>query len=375
MAMRISQYVVRGELNNSRRNAIAGWIDFGEDYGVRVELVGNFSGDLAGKHFRFETNQKTIRPLPDWVDAMADQQIGVMGTGVLKMARVLLEPVEEAYRRKKAGIPLAEEEKPCLYLEWFSQDGRVVVEIVDPQISYVAPNGEVNAELMEPVEPLPLPEPNAEGGLEITGFRTNQQGDIEEFRVETGEASEDDDPYDLFPADLESRLEESAGPVEGMPVQDENLPRTRSWDEVIPGIDPETKRLYEEWDEVAHGTKDEPLATLFDPPLALRPLEEIVDEEDAQVWLKVLLARLALHSVAVDVCEHFSALDVYRWLLEEILPEAEIHPQLRRTGFVQHYSTWESCRQCAAEFDTEYEEPDGENGRGTNGSEISSPDG
>jgi hypothetical protein len=71
--------------------------------------------------------------------------------------------------------------------------------------------------------------------------------------------------------------------------------------------------------------------------------------------LQVLLARLALHSVAIDVCEHFSASDVYRWLLEEILPEAEIHPQLRRTGFVQHYSTWEACRQCAAEFDTEYE--------------------
>ena len=69
----------------------------------------------------------------------------------------------------------------------------------------------------------------------------------------------------------------------------------------------------------------------------------------------VLLTRLALHGVALDMCEHYTALDSYRLLIEEILPEAQIHPQLCSTGFIQHYATWEHCAVCAAEFDAEYE--------------------
>ena len=126
----------------------------------------------------------------------------------------------------------------------------------------------------------------------------------------------------------------------------------RSWDDVIPGLDEETKRMYEQWDEVAYGEKDEPLSTLFDPPLKLEPPDRVTSEEQAESLLNMLLTRLATHSVAVDVCEHFTALDTYRWLVEVILPEADIHPQLPQIGFVQPYSTWEDCPRCAAEFET-----------------------
>jgi hypothetical protein len=126
----------------------------------------------------------------------------------------------------------------------------------------------------------------------------------------------------------------------------------RSWDEVLPGIDEKTKNMYEEWDEVASGEKDELLCTLFDPPLKLELADTIVDEAAAESLLTALLERLATHNVEIETCDHFSALETYRWLVEDILPEAEIHPQLSRIGFVQHYTTWEDCKKCAAEFET-----------------------
>ena len=113
--------------------------------------------------------------------------------------------------------------------------------------------------------------------------------------------------------------------------------------------------MYEQWDEIFDGEKDEPLATLFDPPIALKKPDEIVDEEEAEVLLKGLLARLAMHGVALDMCEHFTSLDAYRLLVEEILPDAHIHPQLSSSGFVQHYATWEHCPRCEANFDAEWE--------------------
>ena len=31
MAWRIGEYIVAGELNNSRRNSVTGWFDFGDE--------------------------------------------------------------------------------------------------------------------------------------------------------------------------------------------------------------------------------------------------------------------------------------------------------------------------------------------------------
>ena len=92
---------------------------------------------------------------------------------------------------------------------------------------------------------------------------------------------------------------------------------------------------------------------MFDPPISLKQPDRITDEAEAAALLTVLLARLALHGVALDMCEHYTALEAYRLLIEVILPEAEIHPQLRSTGFIQHYATWEYCAACTAEFDAE----------------------
>ena len=359
MAFRIGDYVRRGELNNSRRNSVNGWLEFGENEGIRIELTGNLAGDLAGKHLRFQTTAP--RPTCDeavmqQLDALEVRQIGVVGDTCLRIVRVPRSSAKEFYIRSKLGEPPPVDERPCLYLEWYSQNGRVVAEIVDPEITF----GPEDDPKDDQITPRPLADPESVG-LEMTGIAVDDEGNVEEFSLtdedepDEDEPDEDNDPYRLFPADLDEQLDQSIREANDASAADEKPSGPRSWDEVIPGIDDETRQMYEMWDEIAHGEKDEPLATLFDPPLPLKRPDQIADPAEADAALHVLLARLALHCVAIDVCEHFTALDTYRWLLSEILPEAQIHPQLGDTGFVQHYSTWESCPQCEAEFEADWQ--------------------
>jgi hypothetical protein len=125
----------------------------------------------------------------------------------------------------------------------------------------------------------------------------------------------------------------------------------RDWSEVIPGIDPATKAMYEEWDEVIYGTKDEPLTWLFEEPLCLPKPNALRDEAHAWQVLSSLLAAMALRGVAFDMCPHFTAERAYELLIDELLPRAGVHPNLAATGFVKHYCSWEYCEECDAEFD------------------------
>jgi hypothetical protein len=168
---------------------------------------------------------------------------------------------------------------------------------------------------------------------------------------EEEEEEEDNDQYGLFDSDLERQIAQSSGVSDTADLPAEEKPRRRSWDEVIPGISDETKKMYEQWDDIFDGDKDEPIVSLLDPPLSVPKPDQIRDEREAEQWLKTLLARLAQQGVVLDVCEHFSPIDCYRLLVDEILPEAQVHPKLASTGFIQHYSTWESCEKCLAEFE------------------------
>ena len=60
-------------------------------------------------------------------------------------------------------------------------------------------------------------------------------------------------------------------------------------------------------------------------------------------------------SFALDVCEHFSSMYTYTLLMNEILPTAQVHPNLAESEMVQHYSTSDFCPACEAEFDAEFE--------------------
>jgi hypothetical protein len=165
----------------------------------------------------------------------------------------------------------------------------------------------------------------------------------------------------LFPPGLDDELSDEAD--EGEAATDEGTsaevkPQKRSWDEVIPGIDPETKRMYEQWDEVTEGTQDVPFTEVFDPPIKIYTADQLaaLTDAEAEVAFKELLSRLALLGVAVAQCEHFSHKLAYRMVAEEILPRYGVHPKLPQIGWVQHYDTSEFCRKCQEEFDRKYEE-------------------
>ncbi len=372
MAYRLESYVVRGEIRNSQQNSVSGWLEVLRATGkgeavtseprlVMLSFVGNLHGELAGRDFRFEVREQDLpSPRPVLEEHFHNDQIGPMGDSLYRMVRVPLIPIEEFYMARKRGETPPEEQRASIYLEWYSQNGRVVLELLDPIVEFA---GQYDR-LADP-EPEPLPDPDDVGPPSITAISLDDDGVFDIRSVSPPDAEDDDDPFGLFPKDLSQQINQSSldsGSVDESFEDDEQLlwsddqqQTPRSWDEVIPGIDPETKALYEQWDEVTHGTKDEPLTWLFESPLCLPKPDDVLDEQQAWVALHSLLAAMALRGVAFDMCRHFTAMQAYRLLIEELLPEAGVHPNLVATGWVQHYSSWESCKECEAEFDEEYE--------------------
>jgi hypothetical protein len=323
--------------------------------------VGNLQGELAGRDFRFEVRERDLpNPRPVLEEHFHNDQIGPMGGSLYRMVRVPLIPIEEFYMARERGETPPEEQRASIYLEWYSQNGRVVLELLDPIFEFA---GQYDR-LADP-EPEPVPDPDDVGPPSITAISLDDDGIFGVSSVSPTEAEDDDDPFGLFPKGLSQQISQSsldaesaddASPLEDkLPWTDSEPQEPRSWDEIIPGIDPETKAMYEQWDEVTHGTKDEPLTWLFESPLSLPKPDNVLDEQQAWIALHSLLAAMALRGVAFDMCPHFTALQAYRLLIEDLLPEAGVHPNLVATGWVQHYSSWESCRECESEFDEEYE--------------------
>ena len=357
MALRLNELVCCGELLNTRLNSVHGYLGLrGFERPLVFELTGNCAADLAGRHIRFE-----VRNPPEPADeeplenedarltrleltGLAWRQIGPTGTmTAARKVRVADCPPEELYARCKLGEPPPTTWARCLYLEWFSQNGRVVLELVDPVIEVVEPEPVPGAgERVAPLDP-PLDEDvpeTMEGGLGITSIHLNADGDVE-ARDETPAPDEledspegPDDPYGLIPDDLQRELDAQAR------ATDQALHEDAESAEVI--------REMELMDECIERGEGEPVGTLFDGPVTLRRPEQL-DDQEAEQELKVLLARLALHGVALDMCEHFTAADAYRLLVERICPEERAYAELRGTQWVQHFSTWEFCPVCLGE--------------------------
>ena len=329
MTLRLGEYVVAGEIINRQRNSTHGWIALrGERSPLLVQLTGDPSPELAGKRFRFEVpdDWPLPDPLPPPLDlkAIATQQIGPTG--------------EMSVTQENGQVRIS--------LEWFSQNGRVLVELTDPELEWVEDDEE-----------------DARRRKEAEAAEKAEAGDdVEDSPFDLGleglPRDDEDDPYGLFPADLDQELAAEVDPQLASTDADGKSHQPRDWADVIPGIDPETKRMYEEWDEVTDGSKDVPLTEIFDPPIKLYTAEQLerLDGPAAAAALKELLKRLALLGVAVSICEHYTLKQTYQYLVEEILPEYGVHPRLPQIGWVQHYDTSEGCPECEAEFDREWAE-------------------
>lgn len=360
MPLRIADHVFSGELRNTRRNAVFGWIEFAPDYGIRLELTGNFSTQLAGKHIRFKNVQlapeRICEPgsFPSFIEDLEDRQIGVVQSMELRTTRVPNLPIDEFLSLPESERESHLTEKPCLSLEWSSQNGDILCELIQPEIEFVEEEPDT---ISSEAKPLGFGSGLESGATElilnedVPFGNYDPDADADDAPDEEDEPEDEDDPYGLFDANLQQNVSESLG--EDLPVLEDG--GKRDWEDVIPDIDPETKAMYEQWDEIFEGKKDEPLSYLFPTTLKLPKPERVETEEEAEQLVKAILAQLALLSVAIDVCEHFTAHQTYRLLMQEILPSAKVHPNLAASEMVQHYATSDYCQQCDAEFEADYE--------------------
>lgn len=369
MALRLNQVVLAGEIINIEHYATRGWLELrGLEGGVDLSLTGNCGIGLAGCHIRFQARidlqdsgdgdpnkDGTIRDAAE-IDWLARQQIGPTGDMRLGRTKLFAGSVEEFFLRSREGEPPPTVTRPCLYLEWFSQNGRVVLELADPEIEYVkrgvlwAPVPDAHLTTEPPTQSLfesqPADDDTPDDELPPTGMGItkieldgNDYPSIEhQFYID----SADDAAEDVPPDELQREFDRQA---------DELDRKIRS---VEDADDPEMRELYLMDELIERGTGTV-LSELIEGPLRL-PISTAVTEDSAEAPLKSLLAQLALCGIQIHACRHYTPKAVYRWLLEEIIPHEVGHVELKRTQWVSVFDTSESCPACEAEFEREYEE-------------------
>ena len=374
MALRLSDHVLCGEIINTGHYSVHGWLGLrGCRRPLLLQLTGDCGADLKGRHIRFEIqglqDEEESDPdgdtdaidefdgdppnsEPDTIDTLglAWQQIGPTGTMTAdRKVKVSDCPPGELYLRTKLDEPPPFEWKRLLYLEWFSQNGRVVLEMADPVIEYVeeddskgdpTANGEGNAAEDSQVDLLGDLPPD---GLDIGAIHLDEDGDayLEDLTPGISEdADEEENPFGVVSDELQRQFDADADQTDWEIQSDEDKPRSQ--------------RELELMDDLIENSPGEPIVSIFDSPVKL-PSPDKLDDAETEESLKTLLAQLALYGIALDVCEHFTPRDCYRVLIEKICQEEHVYPELRDTQWVQHFATGDYCEACLAKFDEEVE--------------------
>lgn len=343
MTLLLGDYVVRGEIINTEPYSTHGFLELrGCDRPLVFQLTGDCTEDLRGKHVRFAATRVVDNAVFE-DDGIAWQQVGPTSEITAnRRVRIAGTPPDDGRTHVEPELAPPFEWARCLYIEWHGQNGRVVVQIPDPLLEFVDPEDEWdNQERWSPsnVDDMYGLEPPHD---EDRAFRHDDPSTSDEG---------DDDPYGLFPEGFESQFESEAAETDRLIGSSSNPNSADSMQEI------------ELLDELIENGEGDPIATIFDTPLRLRHPDKLEDDE-LEAELKSLLAQLALYGIAVDVCEHFSPRDTYVWLLEEIVPKECAYPELRRTQWIQHFSTSDDCAECDADFEIELDgledEADGE---------------
>ena len=301
MPLNLSDIVAHGELF-SRRNSVQGWLGLrnGKDC-IRFELTGNCEPDLDGRKIRFESRhpRQLEKAWPDLTE-LAWHQIGPAGkiTAALQIKA----------RHENAW-------KPSLYLEWFSQNGRVIVELIDPLMQDIDMNSSEEATVVEDI------------GDEFDLPFDDELPDDVEFQEESSE-------FKPMPDRLQQHLDA----------------KSASLDRIAVDNDSDSIRELELMDYLIEFENGETMDSVVGS-LDCLPDPDTLNENQAQVALRTLLTKLALHGIAFDMCAHFTALDAYRLLMTEILKEERFYPQLQQTRWVQHLSSFDYCPACDEEFE------------------------
>jgi hypothetical protein len=313
MPWNLGEVVVCGEIINTRTNAVTGALKLqlrNQNKTVYLDLTGNCGSGLAGQYIRFASRASSLPKSYHFdFDNFDLQQIGPTGTMTWGSAGNGTEMQETKGKQR-------------LYLEWYSQNGRVILDLIDPDIEFVSEEEEEDDTPQAATDTDDSAEEFEEDDYSSSGSGSN--------------AFEEDDPYELFTTDVDELIQHEADFSESL-FSDEPA----SWQEM---------------DRIVSGDMDVPLCTLFDPPLKLYPADKLDDEQIKQA-LQMLLARLAVHGVCLDICEHFTPRRAFCLLTERILVEEDVYPDLPNTRCVQHFMTAEDCEQCLADIEAEMEEP------------------
>jgi len=321
--------VIGGELFHTSANSTHGWISIrGWEQPIRFELLGAPSAELHGKHLRFQASGEIFggcEPKEGSDLQIDERQIGVTGQMTIDdQVRVFTGSVENFAHRSKLGEP-----PPCfwkrrLYLEWFGNSGRVVIELVDPSVIFVE---RIEGEEIElPVEPLPEPpfDPN-----HPPESRPPTEAEIQSTENEGESAAEtpEDASFDLIDPELAAEISASLPELE--------LSKDMDQHELLDDLIERGSGI--ELGEIIGATPD----------------WDTLSEQQAETRLKAIVAGMALYRVAYHVCEHCSMRDAYRILIERLAKESTIFPELGQTDWVTHFSTSDFCKECENEFDLE----------------------
>ncbi len=330
MAYHLGEYVRRGEIDATQPYMTYGTLVLrgkkpDAEVHIALELTGICSRDLQGKRIRFQcdaarppenpflSEEHTILRLP---------QIGVTGTMTSQgWVRTFDCSVDEFLTRSRLGEPPPTAWKRHLYLEWFGQNGRALVELGGACVEECVrkPEGEGDEGDWAELPNLALPpNENTPAAPDVTVVRLDgDEAHIEHIPPEEVlRRTEEDD--DSIPGSLQQQFDDEAAAI----------------DRAIGGATPEP----DEWETPG-------VINLVQDTSKL-PRPEDLNDRNAEIQLKVQLARLAILGVSLVVCEHFTPRDCYRLLLQKIFPKEEEF--VKTGGAVQRVMTRDFCAQCGA---------------------------
>lgn len=250
MAFRISDSVVRGEIDNRVKGIVRGkiWLEGRADPMI-LELNGNPWPDLAGCLLTFVNPNPRILHHP--CDALEPVQHGVVGDMTAsRKVRVFDVPVDEAYMMANRSEKPPEHMGNSLYLEWFSEkNGRVVIESSDYQLNISQPEWRMT------------PEDEAERAKQtataIQEFMAKLTEAVDQHKLKRKPDDEDWDEFDYesFMKECDARSEKYAELLDKYGFSDdaqEMIDEEMGWD-TEPSDD-----LPDEIDEIYEETLNEP---------------------------------------------------------------------------------------------------------------------
>src|SRR6184192_2532067 len=143
MTWRLENSLIRGELFNLRPNHVHGWLELvGAPSLIHLGLTGNMEGELFGKRVQFETaladeEGNEYEKLSRLVhEAPAGVESGLPDLEALEIQQIGPTGAMQLIRSPAANGDLKEEVR--LTLQWYSQNGEMWIELVNPRIEFVA---------------------------------------------------------------------------------------------------------------------------------------------------------------------------------------------------------------------------------------------